>query len=140
VIGGAILIWSLRELRHAVQSATWPVVRGTIQSSAVKSEFDSTGDLPALPLYSASIRYQYEVDGKQYQGRRLAFGPITASSRKSPAQAESAAYPLGGVVEVRFCPSQPSLSVLTPGANWDMYAACALGVTFVGIGFGLLVR
>jgi len=138
VIGGALLIWSLRELRYAVQSASWPVVRATIVSSAVKSEIDPASDLPTLPLYSASIRYQYEVDGKQYEGRRVAFGPTTASSQRSVARAETVARPLGEVVEVRFCPSQPSLSVLTPGANWDVYAVCALGVIFAGIGMGLL--
>jgi len=115
-------------------------VRGTIVSSTVKSEIDRAGDLPTLPLYSASIRYQYEVDGKQHEGRRVAFGPTAASSRKSLAQAETVAHPLGEVVEVRFCPSQPSLSVLTPGANWDGYAACALGAIFAGIGIGLLLR
>ena len=115
-------------------------MRGTIVSSAVKSEIDPASDLPTLPLYSASIRYQYEVDGRQYEGRRMAFGATTASSQRSLARAETVARPLGEAVEVRFCPSQPSLSVLTPGANWDVYAACALGVIFAGIGIGLLLR
>ena len=91
-------------------------------------------------MHSASIRYEYEVGGKQYRGQRIAFGPTVASSSKSPALRDLASYPLGKIVDVRFSPSRPELSVLLPGANWDLYAATFLGAVLTAIGIGLLVR
>jgi len=91
-------------------------------------------------MYETSIRYRYEVAGREYEGQRLRFGPTSANSWKSPGAALAAAYPVGKVVEVRVCPSQPSLSVLVPGATWELYALSVVGALFSAIGIGLLIR
>lgn len=80
-IGAAVLAWGSRELQRAIASSTWPVVRGTIVSATLKSETDR--DEPAMTLYSASIRYGYEIAWKQYEGERIAFStrPLYGHSR-----------------------------------------------------------
>ena len=112
-------------------------------SSVVKSEFDAAGSgdgVPPVELHSASILYRYQVGGKEYDGRRIEFGPITASSSKAPAADGVASYPAGKVIRVSVSPSRPSLSVLVPGANWGVYASCALGAILSLTGFALLIR
>jgi uncharacterized protein DUF3592 len=121
-------------------------VSGTIVSSIVKSELSpdntSSDGVPLAPaqLHSAAIRYRYEFAGKEYDGRRIEFGPTTASSAKTPALVAVASYPAGKAVKVSVSPSRPSLSVLVPGANWGVYAGCALGGILSLIGVGLLIR
>ena len=107
----------------------------------MKSEWDGSSDgVPAFELHSASVLYRYEVGGKEYEGQRVEFGPITASSWKAPAAAGVAAYPTGKVVKVSVSPSRRSLSVLVPGATLGVYASCVLGAILSLIGIALLIR
>ncbi len=134
-----MLAWCTRELRRALESATWPVVQGTIASSVVRSDIDATGDLP-VRMYEASIRYHYEAGGKEYESQRIEFGPTFATSWRTPAASGVALYPAGKVIDVRVCPSQPSLSVLVPGAKWELYALLFVGGAFSALGIGLFLR
>ena len=90
-------------------------------------------------MHKASIKYRYEVGGKDYEGQRIDFGPISANSWPTAAESEAAAYPAGKVVEVSVCPSKPSLSVLSPGAKWELYGLLYIGAVFTAIGIGLLL-
>jgi len=141
-----LVAWGVRELRRALESANWPVVQGTVVSSAVASEIDRavgsdiSHPLPPVRMYKASIRYRYEVSGKVYEGQRIDFGPTFASSWATPAASAIVAYPAGKVVDVRVSPSEPSLSVLVPGAKWELYALLFVGAAFSAIGIGLLLR
>jgi hypothetical protein len=55
--GSVILFFGLRGLCRAWQSVSWPVADGLIRNSTVAESSNSDGE----QLFSASIRYQFEV-------------------------------------------------------------------------------
>jgi hypothetical protein len=116
-------------LRKAHVMARWPTVAGRISSSWAA-------------LDGERIRYDYEVNGRHYVGRRISWrvggGTSTADAT---AQELAEKYPPGSGVRVYYDPQRPSTAVLEPrnmqNAAVAIVFTCAFGffgLVFLGLG------
>ena len=92
--------------RESAQS--WPSTSGVVLSSSVQVR-RSNRSRSEYPV----VVYQYEVNGKSYQGQRIKAGDKFMSIRISgETQATVARYPVGSRVTVYYDPNNPSESAL----------------------------
>jgi hypothetical protein len=89
-------------------SQTWKSTSGTILMSTiqVKRSARSRSEIPV-------VAYQYEVNGREYQGQRIKAGEQFLSIRVAgQAKATVARYPAGAKVTVYYNPENPAESAL----------------------------
>jgi hypothetical protein len=92
--------------RQVAQS--WPSTSGTVLMSSVQSRRTGRSN----SIYPVVV-YQYEVNGKTYQGQIIKAGEQFLNVRVAgQAQATVARYPIGASVAVYYNPSNPSESAL----------------------------
>ena len=134
IIGGLVfIVFGIVQLIEARVSLSWATCEGIVTHSEVKKSSGRRGS-----AYSANIRYDYVVDGKQYTGNRYRFVPINTSNSR-PAQKTVDEYPIGFVVKVYYSPNMPEKSVLVPGPTWGVYFLIALGMIVALISLRLLI-
>ena len=115
IIGALAAYAAVLDFAHARASGRWPQTDGVILSAP-------RGDENAL-------RYAYIVDGRSYEGSRLAFltrGRIGSPPPRTP----------GARIRVYVSPTDPATAVLVPGGSGRRFAIwLALGgaVVFVGV-------
>lgn len=108
VLGGYALFYCLRIRR-------WPSVFGELKQSNV--ELLSASATTSDQNYSAQVSYTYNVDGKEYQGRRLSPFIIIASYNLRfllRLQMKHVETRDDGWVRVFYNPQRPDKSYLTP--------------------------
>ena len=98
-------------------SRHWPVTAGRVTASSLRVSHARGSE-----NYSPQVSYSYEVNGKQFVGRRAVFGPYGNRAFGGKAIRHAAAeaverYAVGQVVEVHYSPRLPGLSVLEPGVT-----------------------
>lgn len=108
--GVICFIMGRNTLRTARASKKWPTVQGTITSSGTVL----MNTLQGGPATAASVKYEYEVEGKKYSADRISMGQY-GTGGGGHAKAEAAKYPEGKTVEVHYDPQNPSQAVLEPG-------------------------
>ncbi len=116
-VGGSHFVWSVR-------SASWPTVEGVVLTSKLEMHEGNKG-----ATYSARITYDYQVKGRHYDGRRLAFGALASST--GYAQGILDRYPVGGKVRVYYDPRDPGEAVLEPGLHGGTWVCFGVGTVFV---------
>jgi hypothetical protein len=99
----------------ARDSRTWPTVAGRVVRSEIRPNRRANG----LPGYRTLIRYEYKVDGEEYEGRDLASGDFPYRSARS-ATRMLGPYAHGSTVVVRYFPAEPEVAVLEPGMSLDV--------------------
>ena len=115
----------------------WPQVRARILSSHVKETSGETGR-----LYGAVVRYEYTIDGRRFESKRLSVYPSYSSNNRGPHQEFVARFPQDREVDVWVNPRDPADALLTlegPGGNWIQLVLILLsiiGVVTVAIGIG----
>jgi len=134
IVVGAIAIgcgaWTL--LLRSLPCQHWPTTEGVIESAQMKTHSGSDdGD-----TYSANITYAYDVADIRYEGKRLAFGAMSASS--DYAQGILDRYPVGRNVSVHYAPDQPELAVLETGIHGGTWVYFGVGTFFVLMGWMFL--
>lgn len=108
-------------------SMGWEQVSGTVVSSEVVDEWDTTGE-----RYLGQVVYSYEVDGVAYEGDQLSLGGLTYLGNREDAEQRIAPYPVGAAVTPYVDPADPTRALLDrnlPGAVWG----------FVGFGAALVL-
>ena len=129
-------MWSYaRRVLQGWAAKGWPVVVGTITSSAI--EFHQ-GPVRQGRGYELNTSYSYSVAGTTYNGIRRAFDDLPYVFKVS-ATSRLGRYVVGAPVLVHYHPSDPPYSVLEPGAEWRTYAALALSIGMFAVGFGALL-
>jgi len=98
---------------EADASESWVKTRGTITHSDIKRDRNSDGKT----MYSADIRYEFEVDGEVFEGDKISFGADFSSSDASVAKKRLKKYTRLKTVDVYYDPEFPGSSVLKPGGN-----------------------
>ena len=104
-IGGAAVVSALVDLRSGKRTAAWPQVKGKVLTACVVESHSESGT-----SYSASVKYEYAVDGIRHTSDRIKFGWESADEQSAKGTAER--YPAGSPVTVYYEPQKPSLSVL----------------------------
>ncbi len=108
------------------QSRAWATTSGTIIHAAVTKPSNNHSTQA-----SASIRYQYHVDGVAYTGSRIHFG-AALNFNKSDARAAVTRYPRGATVTVYYHPRRPRIAALEPRVASTLVLWVAIGLFMVG--------
>lgn len=138
-VGGLFIVGkSVYELANSMKASGWPTADGSITHSNMKSKESYRARFKTKSsTHDVHLRYRYEVDGKEYTGRRITFGQIDRSSL-SDAKGYLAKYPVGRNVQIHYDPDNPGDSVLessAPGMTW--MGILLGGLMFVGGGWGI---
>ena len=122
ISGGILLIVSVVFLGASVgaigiarASRSWPTVPGRVVRSEIRTNRRANG----LPGFRTLVRYEYVVDGEEYEGRAIAGGEFPYR-RAGGAIRRLAAYPVGALVTVRYDPTEPEIAVLETGVSVDV--------------------
>jgi len=134
-LGLLVTAWGFSTLSRAKASKSWPSVEGTVLSSEVTEDWDTTtssrgGRRRESVTYGAEVSYQYAVDGRSYTSTRVSFGQYQ-SSNCGHAAGIVGRYPEGKKVDVHYDPASPGTAVLEPGAGGGAYIPLLIGVVFV---------
>jgi len=125
ILFGALCVYlGVLAIYRGIQSLTWPTTQGRIEKASVVN----TGSNNGYASSKIAVTYTFTVDGKQYKGDRIAFSYATMSSCQ--AVNSLCQYPKGKVVSVSYEPDDPSLCVLTPGVQQDVWQQTAMGAIF----------
>ena len=130
--------------QEAEQATHWPTVEGTILESTIESETsssqsrDSQGSTTrkTTTQYVPRIRYQYRVEGQEYENN--IFQKIGNPGPQRAAQKIAQQYPQGSQTEVYYDPADPQNSVLVPGNSSETRWVLWL-FTYVPIGIFLVI-
>lgn len=110
IISGVIcFIVGRSTFKTARASKKWPRIQGKVVESGTQRMSGFEGIATA-----ASVRYTYEVDGREYMSDRISMGQY-GTGGGGHAKAEAAKYPVGKIITVHYDPKNPAQSVLEPG-------------------------
>lgn len=130
----------IQKINNAHASLTWPTTEGKIIASGVKdktSTSHSGGNIRHSVSYFADVKYEYTIQANRYSSEKISFGDYGSSDRNRVEEIISR-YPNGKIVQVYHNPSDPSMSVLEPGAPMPTYVPIGLGALMILAGGGLL--
>ena len=85
-------------------------------------------------MYYPSVVYRYSVGQTSYEGERIVFGNRYKSGLEFTPQDVVETYPKYAQVMVHYCPSDPTRSVLEPGADQRTKVMIALGAVMMVAG------
>ena len=130
--------------QEAEQATHWPTVGGTILESTIESKTsssqsrDSQGSTTrkTTTQYVPRIRYQYRVEGQEYENNILQ--KIGNPGPQRAAQQIVQQYPQGSPTTVYYDPADPQNSVLVPGNSTETRWVLWL-FTYVPIGIFLVI-
>ena len=132
LIGAIAICCGAWTLLRSLRCEHWPTTEGVIESAEMGTHSGSDdGD-----TYSANITYNYHVADIRYEGTRLAFGAMSASSEY--ARGILARYPVGKKVPVHYAPNNPELAVLETGIHGGTWIGFGVGTVFVLFGWMFL--
>ena len=114
-------------------SRSWPTVPGRVVRSEIRTNRKANG----LPGFRTLVRYEYVVDGEEYEGRELAGGDFPYRSAHR-ATRRLAAYPVGAAVTVRYDPTEPEIAVLEAGVSPDVLYPPAIATMLVAVALAIL--
>lgn len=114
-------------------SRQWPIVAGRV----VRAELRPNRRANLLPGYRVLVRYQYTLDGEEYEGKDIAAGDFPHRSANRAAR-RAARYPLGATIGGRYFPQRPEIAVLEPGFSIDVLYLSVMASTVLFLGIALL--
>jgi hypothetical protein len=138
VLGTGFCIWGWRIIVNARASGTWPHVVGTIMHASVRTT-DSQSNGKTTRMYSADIRYRYQVSGKTYVSGQVSLSDHSSSS-SSGMKKLIWRYPAGKSVSVYYNPTDPKDALLEPGTVFISYIPFAFGIISILAGLFALFR
>jgi hypothetical protein len=107
---------------QARASVAWPSVPGKVEQSRIETRQSATGT-----LYRLALIYRYEVEGQEYEGDTVQFGPRRVTDQDF-IKGLAAKYPSGAPATVHYHPDAPGDAVLETsdemaGKNaWQVWA------------------
>jgi hypothetical protein len=107
-----IVIRFLLDLRQAMESERWPVVRGVVEESDV--EIRQSHD-EAHERYYVSVRYRYHRDGQNLVNDEVWIGGERRVGTYEEGESICERYPVGRDVVVHVHDRDPRRAVLEPG-------------------------
>jgi len=138
--GVAVIGCNLQSSATAAATTNWPTIDATITLSDVREEITVSKRRASQGCW-VTARFEYEVDGKKYEGDHISYsGDLPAADMKH-AKSLAAKYTPGQVVPAYYNPADPGFAILEPGdneviVNWIMRGAggilVLIGVFFLG--------
>jgi hypothetical protein len=131
LVGLIGLTWNLRNFWLSLRSKYWNEVDCKIIESDVK--------ITQLrgKLYYPIISYRYNVNGFDYEGKKIKYGGTGGTESLANDYCEK--YRVGDIVKVSFDPMYHNRSVLEPGASWRIFGATILFLVVAAMGYRALL-
>lgn len=117
--------WSMKQKARVNASQNWPSTTGRILFSSVEQRRTSNARGGYSTSYYPVVRYDYTVNGQQYQGGTINFGQVGLGSYNAVAQ-KAAQYPVGSMVQVYYNPENPADAVLDRAAPSSRILGCVV--------------
>jgi len=139
VLGGALIFWSVLQVRRAKQSLTWPTVTGIITQANLEDVtlYREPGKIEyRQPQYKVNVRYNYKVGRRKYTNDKLLVGGVQWGKSHGKAHGMKFQYSSGEEVEVYYNPSNPQDSCLETRQEG---AAILIGVGLIFFCVGVLI-
>jgi len=114
LLGLGLAIFGFVQGKKAKSTESWPTVSGSIVSSRLdqKTSTDFDGEYSSTSTsYTPMVEYNYEIDGRTYQGKRV-FPGASMSYDHGTAQSIVNRYQPGATVSVHYDPVDPTQAVL----------------------------
>jgi hypothetical protein len=123
-----------RNVWRAWRSKSWPTTAATVvtnemqtsTSTSRSSSEDHTGT-----MYTANLKFRYQVAGAPYETDLIYLGQTVASGDASEAELRRLRYPLGAQVTVSYDPSHPAVATVHPGFDLDVVWIPVAGLAFL---------
>ena len=135
VLIGLIGAWN--NYKNAKASESWPSTNGFVISSKVKTDPGKSDD--DEPRYTASITYQYTIDGIEYTGEQISFNAGTFL-QKGKADSLVLRYPKGKKVKVYYDPEKLHDAVLERGRSSNTNLPIGIGIFILFVCLILIIR
>jgi hypothetical protein len=130
-IGFIMLRKAMIVRRLSSEAANWPTVIGLMVESEIKEELARSAMGNVNNNYLLVVKYQYNVEGKPYEGERVAFGSPTFNYLTACNIKEQ--FSEGKEVPVYYEPSHPEECVLAPKTTVGMPSRIP-GVFLIAVG------
>jgi len=132
MIGLVLTLAGSQELVRATSSTSWPTTEGLIEET--KIYHGSKGST------SPSVHYRFMVNGKPYKGNCIGYAGPNGDPTCQSAQSAIEKYSIGTPVTVHFCPDDPSVNVLVPGASKYTWGTLKVGLVLCTMGLAAFAR
>jgi hypothetical protein len=133
LISSGMTFFGVRGLVRAKSSVNWPTTQGNITRSKVDEVRDTGGhDGLKETVYHARISYLYTVDGKDYMGKRVAYGDHGTNHASGP-RATVRKYPVGTTTKVFYMQDNPDECLLEPGIHGQAFVLPGIGIFILSI-------
>src|SRR5215472_12573146 len=138
-IGLGLFMLGARNLGRAIASRHWPTASATVVESSTsvdvtppsRSMRRSGRSSVSSIMYTANIRFQYEVNGRSYRTDQIWFGQTAGSGDSSEAELRRFRYPLGGKVTVSYDAADPAIAAVHPGFQAEALWLPGAGLAFL---------
>jgi hypothetical protein len=130
IIGTAMMGWGFKSIYKSYASTNWPYVDG--QLSSVEWKVDNDDGV----LYRVEVKYDYIVNGVQFNNNEMYFG-YSGSSNDSFHSAIYKRIKNNKIIRVYYNNSNHSESVLAVGVTSQHFIPVIFGAVFVGFAVGL---
>jgi hypothetical protein len=114
LIGLSLFCIGVVSVLRTLMSARWPAVEGRILRAG-----NQTGDRTA-------VVYEYEVNGKRFEGRRIFSAPLAPADRLDVQK-----YETGAMVRVFYSEQRPGSAYLERSALLPALLLCGIGILAV---------
>ncbi len=131
VMGVVVLVSGVKEVWWAVASSRWPRVAAEVVRSWMTRERSRNSDGTTGTLYTAQLRFAYEVDGQRYTTEHIRFGESLGSGDPSEPQMHRLRYPEGARVSVVHHPKDPAVAAARPGLRPSGLVPVVAGVALL---------
>lgn len=141
VIGIGFAIWGALVVMEARSATNWPAVEGVIISSSVEHRVNTTSSGKGKWYYEARIKYDYNVDGVDYESKRVGFKSASYQYKSEVVPSTIVRrYPANRTVEVYYNPDDPEKAVLETEITFMTYIGLLIGAFLVVLGVILFMR
>lgn len=131
IVGGLVVYSSYGMLSEVNATRDWPSVQGNLLSSELAEEVGYSRSGPSnsrrkpITTYSLQVKYEYTVDGTNYQGDKVALTDDSTSDRRY-AELQQEKFPTGPV-NVYYDPAEPQKAILEPGNTGSIIPGMVIG-------------
>ncbi|MDA9793358.1 DUF3592 domain-containing protein [Bacteriovoracaceae bacterium] len=144
LIGVSLFIWNIKSMITISKLSSWAISTGEIIKldwvEIMKAPERESGEQRRGHRYHLDLLYRYKVNGKEFEGDRLRFGPIKNINSKSVCDEISSRFGVGSSVDVYYDRKNPKQSTLELSQVSDMWVGLLVSVVFITAGVFMWLR
>lgn len=128
-LGIVLIVLYLRNKKKAKESESWPFTEGEVVANDVRIDEIDDEDFTRV-RYIPQVRFEYQVDGQSYTGKRISYGSDPSFNSRQKALDFLNQFPVGNPVRVFYNPEKPQEAVLSQELR-KMTAGLIVGIVLV---------